>query len=445
MSDVLGGGWERRDDGAWIPRSERAHLKRRLRGALDASRPHFRAERTADGAKKGAKRGVEEVRLPPDSPSLRDACVDAWRGFGLTNPSQTRTLRRRAEQTLDIARRQATGDALHQVTFLTFKLALHRVAARHVAGLRLQLADARVARGDERGALHEYNRALTEERAGWARTGRLEWAPAASLLNAARLTRLRAKDQADLDDAERLLRAAYGSEAAGSYDQEAAAEDPAQENATEGTRRAARHDLCVLLCQSDYRGDDAADALTSMGYRYRLSEDVLRYDLNYGVVNVPRSLKRREKAMETHGKYVRVFDGAMPAPALHHLRSVVSLSFIYAFISVPVWAIVLTACFVHHYSFAPRVNFGTSTGTTSPAAVSSATLTNSRRGTPTTRAIPTRCGAPWTRSCVTSGASPPTRSPRRSRPPRRSGGRTADRTGAVTRCISTATTRVWAG
>ena len=34
MSDVLGGGWERRDDGAWIPRSERAHLKRRLRGAL---------------------------------------------------------------------------------------------------------------------------------------------------------------------------------------------------------------------------------------------------------------------------------------------------------------------------------------------------------------------------------------------------------------------------
>ena len=36
MSDVLGGGWERRDDGAWIPRSERAHLKRRLRGALDA-------------------------------------------------------------------------------------------------------------------------------------------------------------------------------------------------------------------------------------------------------------------------------------------------------------------------------------------------------------------------------------------------------------------------
>lgn len=84
----------------------------------------------------------------------------------------------------------------------------------------------------------------------------------------------------------------------------------------------------MLLCQSDYRGDDAADALTSMGYRYRLSEDVLRYDLNYGVVNVPRSLKRREKAMETHGKYVRVFDGAMPAPALHHLRSVVSsLSF----------------------------------------------------------------------------------------------------------------------
>ena len=328
MSDVLGGGWERRDDGAWIPRSERAHLKRRLRGALDASRPHFRAERTADGAKKGAKRGVEEARLPPDSPSLRDACVDAWRGFGLTDPSQTRTLRRRAEQTLDIAQRQATGDALHQVTFLTFKLALHRVAARHVAGLRLQLADARVARGDERGALHEYKRALTEERAGWARTGRLEWAPAASLLNAARLTRLRAKDQADLDDAERLLRAAYGSEAAGSYDQEAAAEDPAQENATEGTRRAARHDLCVLLCQSDYRGDDAADALTSMGYRYRLSEDVLRYDLNYGVVNVPRSLKRREKAMETHGKYVRVFDGAMPAPALHHLRSVVSsLSF----------------------------------------------------------------------------------------------------------------------
>ena len=229
-------------------------------------------------------------------------------------------LRRRAEQTLDIAQRQATGDALHQVTFLTFKLALHRVAARHVAGLRLQLADARVARGDERGALHEYKRALTEERAGWARTGRLEWAPAASLLNAARLTRLRAKDQADLDDAERLLRAAYGSEAA--------AEDPAQENATEGTRRAARHDLCVLLCQSDYRADDAAEALTSMGYRYRLSEDVLRYDLNYGVTNVPRSLKRRTAAMETHGKYVRVFDGAMPAPALHHLRSVVSsLSF----------------------------------------------------------------------------------------------------------------------
>ena len=327
MSDVLGGGWERRDDGAWIPRSERAHLKRRLRGALDASRPHFRAERrTADGAnKKGAKRGVEEVRLPPDSPSLRDACVDAWRGFGLTDPSQTRTLRRRAEQTLDIAQRQATGDALHQVTFLTFKLALHRVAARHVAGLRLQLADARVARGDERGALHEYKRALTEERAGWARTGRLEWAPAVSLLNAARLTRLRAKDQADLDDAERLLRAAYGSEAAAN---QAAAEDPAQENATEGTRRAARHDLCVLLCQSDYRGDDAADALTSMGYRYRLSEDVLRYDLNYGVVNVPRSLKRREKAMETHGKYVKVFDRAMPAPALHHLRSVVSFSFI---------------------------------------------------------------------------------------------------------------------
>ena len=330
MSDVLGGGWERRDDGAWIPRSERAHLKRRLRGALDASQPHFRAERrTGDGAnKKVAKRGVEEVRLPPDSPSLRDACVDAWRGFGLTDPSQTRTLRRRAEQTLDIAQRQATGDALHQVTFLTFKLALHRVAARHVAGLRLQLADARVARGDERGALHEYKRALTEERAGWARTGRLEWAPAASLLNAARLTRLRAKDQADLDDAERLLRAAYGSEAAGSYDQEAAAEDPAQENATEGTRRAARHDLCVLLCQSDYRANDAAEALTSMGYRYRLSEDVLRYDLNYGVTNVPRSLKRRTAAMETHGKYVRVFDGAMPAPALHHLRSVVSsLSF----------------------------------------------------------------------------------------------------------------------
>ena len=338
MSDVLGGGWERRDDGAWIPRSERAHLKRRLRGALDASRPHFRAERTGDGAKKGAKRGVEEARLPPDSPSLRDACVDAWRGFGLTDPSQTRMLRRRAEQTLDIAQRQATGDALHQVTFLTFKLALHRVAARHVAGLRLQLADARVARGDERGALHEYKRALTEERAGWARTGRLEWAPAASLLNAARLTRLRAKDQADLDDAERLLRAAYGSEAA--------AEDPAQENATEDTRRAARHDLCVLLCQSDYRGDDAADALTSMGYRYRLSEDVLRYDLNYGVVNVPRSLKRREKAMEAHGKYVRVFDGAMPAPALHHLRSVVSFSFIYAFISVPIWAIGVKSCFI---------------------------------------------------------------------------------------------------
>ena len=432
MSDVLGGGWERRDDGAWIPRSERAHLKRRLRGALDASRPHFRAERrTGDGAnKKGAKRGVEEVRLPPDSPSLRDACVDAWRGFGLTDPSQTRMLRRRAEQTLDIAQRQATGDALHQVTFLTFKLALHRVAARHVAGLRLQLADARVARGDECGALHEYKRALTEERAGWARTGRLEWAPAASLLNAARLTRLRAKDQADLDDAERLLRAAYGSEAA--------AEDPVQENATEGTRRAARHDLCVLLCQSDYRADDAAEALTSMGYRYRLSEDVLRYDLNYGVTNVPRSLKRRTAAMETHGKYVRVFDGAMPAPALRHLRSVVSFSFI------SVWAIVLTACFVSH-SFAPRVNFGTSTGTTSPAALSSATLTNSRRGTPTTRAIPTRCGAPWTRSCVTSGASPPTRFPRRRMPPRRSGGRTAGRTGAVTRCISTATTRVWAG
>ena len=178
MSDVLGGGWERRDDGAWIPRSERAHLKRRLRGALDASQPHFRAERrtAADAAKKGAKRGVEEVRLSPDSPSLRDACLDAWRGFGLTDPSQTRMLRRRAEQTLDIAQRQATGDALLQVTFLTFKLALHRVAARHVAGLRLQLADARVARGDERGALHEYKRALTEERAGWARTGRLEWA-----------------------------------------------------------------------------------------------------------------------------------------------------------------------------------------------------------------------------------------------------------------------------
>ena len=66
---------------------------------------------------------------------------------------------------------------------------------------------------------------------------------------------------------------------------------PAREDvasAAETSRRAARHDLCVLLCQSDHRDDDAVEELRSMGYRYRLSEEVLRYDLDYGA-KVPRN------------------------------------------------------------------------------------------------------------------------------------------------------------
>ena len=173
-----------------------------MRRALDAARRFRAARRSGGGAtgKKGERVTVHEARLRSDSSALRDACArDAWRGFGLTDPSHERLLRRRAEQTLDIARVNGDGTT---VTYLTFKLAMHRVAARHVAGLRLALADARAARGDDRGALREYRRALTEERAGWARTGRLERAPASSLLNAARLTRVRAGDQADLDNAE---------------------------------------------------------------------------------------------------------------------------------------------------------------------------------------------------------------------------------------------------
>ena len=259
---------------------------------------------------------AHEARLRSDSSALRDACVDAWRGFGLTDPSHERLLRRRAEQTLEIARVNGDGTT---VTYLTFKLAMHRVAARHVAGLRLALADARAARGDDRGALREYRRALTEERAGWARTGRLEWAPASSLLNAARLTRVRARDQADLDNAEGLLRAAIGStEPERVEDSETPRPGEDVASAAETSRRAARHDLCVLLCQSDHRDDDAVEELRSMGYRYRLSEEVLRYDLDYGA-KVPRNKKA---AMAAHGKYVRAFDGAMPASALSHLRSV---------------------------------------------------------------------------------------------------------------------------
>ena len=320
--DELGGGWERRSDGTWVKQSQRAHLRRRLRRALDAARLRFRdARRSGGGAigKKGERVTVHEARLRSDSSALRDACVDAWRGFGLTDPSHERLLRRRAEQTLDIARVNGDGTT---VTYLTFKLAMHRVAARHVAGLRLALADARAARGDDRGALREYRRALTEERAGWARTGRLEWAPASSLLNAARLTRVRARDQADLDDAEGLLRAAAESTEPGNLNLEDPEDRPGQvASVAAASRRAARHDLCVLLCQSDHRDDDAVEELRSMEYRYRLSEEVLRYDLDYGA-NVPRSARAREAAMAAHGKYVRAFDGAMPATALSHLRTV---------------------------------------------------------------------------------------------------------------------------
>ena len=320
--DELGGGWERRSDGTWVKQSQRAHLRRRLRRALDAARLRFRdARRSGGGAigKKGERVTVHEARLRSDSSALRDACVDAWRGFGLTDPSHERLLRRRAEQTLDIARVNGDGTT---VTYLTFKLAMHRVAARHVAGLRLALADARAARGDDRGALREYRRALTEERAGWARTGRLEWAPASSLLNAARLTRVRARDQADLDDAEGLLRAAAESTEPGNLNLEDPEDRPGQvASVAAASRRAARHDLCVLLCQSDHRDDDAIEELRSMEYRYRLSEEVLRYDLDYGA-NVPRSARAREAAMAAHGKYVRAFDGAMPATALSHLRTV---------------------------------------------------------------------------------------------------------------------------
>lgn len=320
--DELGGGWERRSDGTWVKQSQRAHLRRRMRRALDAARLRFRAAgRTGGGAigKKASRRvTTHEARLRSDSSALRDACVDAWRGFGLTDPSHERLLRRRAEQTLEIARVNGDGTT---VTYLTFKLAMHRVAARHVAGLRLALADARAARGDDRGALREYRRALTEERAGWARTGRLEWAPASSLLNAARLTRVRARDQADLDNAEGLLRAAIGStEPERVEDSETPRPGENVASAAETSRRAARHDLCVLLCQSDHRDDDAVEELRSMGYRYRLSEEVLRYDLDYGA-KVPRN-KKAKAAMAAHGKYVRAFDGAMPASALSHLRSV---------------------------------------------------------------------------------------------------------------------------
>ena len=142
--DELGGGWERRSDGTWVKQSQRAHLRRRMRRALDAARLRFRAAgRTGGGAigKKASRRvTAHEARLRSDSSALRDACVDAWRGFGLTDPSHERLLRRRAEQTLEIARVNGDGTT---VTYLTFKLAMHRVAARHVAGLRLALADAR--------------------------------------------------------------------------------------------------------------------------------------------------------------------------------------------------------------------------------------------------------------------------------------------------------------
>lgn len=320
--DELGGGWERRSDGTWVKQSQRAHLRRRMRRALDAARLRFRAAgRTGGGAtgKKGERVTVHEARLRSDSSALRDACVDAWRGFGLTDPSHERLLRRRAEQTLEIARVNGDGTT---VTYLLFKLAMHRVAARHVAGLRLALADARAARGDDRGALREYRRALTEERAGWARTGRLEWAPASSLLNAARLTRVRAGDQADLDNAEGLLRAAAESTEPGSRLEDQLEDHQPGEiaSANEASRRAARHDLCVLLCQSDHRDDDAIEALRSMGYRYRLSEEVLRYDLDYGAKVERWSKRKREAAMAAHEKYVRAFDGAMPATALAHLR-----------------------------------------------------------------------------------------------------------------------------
>ena len=75
-----------------------------------------------------------------------------------------------------------------------------------------------------------------------------------------------------------------------------------------------------VLRSASHRDDDAVEELRSMGYRYRLSEEVLRYDLDYGA-KVPRN-KKAKAAMAAHGKYVRAFDGAMPASALSHLRSV---------------------------------------------------------------------------------------------------------------------------
>jgi hypothetical protein len=290
----------------------------------------------------------------------------AWRTWGL---SAAGGARRNAEETVAVAVAAAAtrgrfkeggdeeggdGDGEDGVDFLSFARALRTVVHRHMLRVRLAAASMIHAEGDARGALHAYRAALGITPAA-SRGRRLAWAPAEALLRAARLTKQLARSTADLKTAEMLLRAA----AAAAVITQAVAPNSTSTSGTgagtaaaaeEGSRRvdesgrAARSDLGMLLCQEG-RDANAAGVLSSMGFRYRLARDVLRYPVtddnasndSSGSGRCSASAKCGDigkkvaggqrtgvagAAAPAVGEYVRAFDGAVPESMLRHLRAV---------------------------------------------------------------------------------------------------------------------------
>ena len=381
------GGWEAVDGGGWVRRRRagrpaRGALHGRLARALLAARWHFNTcmNTKTKGAPRGggvsrrddATSGTRGKQTVGSTRGLRRAAVSAWRAWGLTTAGGAR---RAVVETVAAAVAAAEARDDRHVAFETFARALREVAERHVARARLVTAGMIQSQGDARGALRAYRAALGLSRSASsvsARDGTPRkhlsswWAPADALLRAARVTKQLARSSTDMNTAEELLRAAIAAAAnaqtapRGATDDARAAtsasdDDVCAETANDGERcrpaaetgRAAASDLAMLLCQQG-RDAEASEVLTSMGFRYRLSRDVLRYAVKNernddgdagstsggsavaewedATENVPRDEEERralvEEAIAAHAAVVRAYDGAMPERMLRHLRSV---------------------------------------------------------------------------------------------------------------------------
>lgn len=330
---AVGPGWERVDGGGWVRRRHRASnpVDARVARALVVARERFIAPGGVGGAR---------VPLEPGKKVLRASRL-AWRAWGLGAGFSEADVEARAEETRAYAESLAGSGA--PVDFERWAQAFRAVAQAHNArsllarAMRLN-ADAR----DARECLRAFQDALGSRNEA-RKAERVSPEPAAALLAAARRTKQLARTPADLVVVERLLRGAASAASAASPPR---AEDDAARAAREASetaaRRAAKMELALLLCQEG-RDDDARVVLSSAGFRYRLSRAALRYPadgdddadadagrsappkkrrammLGAGAEGVPKG--GAEGALAAHAKYVRAFDGAVPAGALRHLRA----------------------------------------------------------------------------------------------------------------------------